>query len=82
MEVMKKQILFAAAALALAAIACQKNPSEAPVTEPVMRTFTCTFASAQSDQPINITVQSVLDGRILGQSVTRFQRSTARAMGV
>lgn len=40
------------------------------------------FTSAQSDQPIMITVQSVLDGRIVGQSVSKYQRSTARALGV
>lgn len=40
------------------------------------------FTSVQSDQPIMITVQSVLDGRIIGQSVTNYQRSAARAMGV
>lgn len=34
-----------------------------------------------SNQPIYITVQSVLDGRIVGQSVTKYQRSMARAMG-
>ena len=48
----------------------------------LMRDIKEAFASAQSDQPINITVQSVLDGRIIGQSVTRFQRNTAKAMGV
>ena len=58
---MKKQILFAAAALALAAVCCQKNPSEAPVAEPVMRTFTCTFASAQSDDPTKVAIAS--DGK-------------------
>ena len=31
--------------------------------------------------PINITVQSVLDGRIIGESVTSYQRARARAMG-
>ena len=30
---------------------------------------------------INITVQSVLDGRIIGESVTSYQRARARAMG-
>ena len=48
----------------------------------LMRDIKEAFASAQSDQPISITVQSVLDGRIIGQSVTRFQRNTAKAMGV
>ena len=38
-------------------------------------------AMASSDQPIVITVQSILDGKIVGQSVTRYQRSMARAMG-
>lgn len=40
------------------------------------------MVSAQSNQPITITVQSVLDGKIVGQSVSRYQRSTARALGV
>lgn len=31
--------------------------------------------------PINITIQSVLDGRIIGESVTSYQRARARAMG-
>lgn len=34
-----------------------------------------------NNQPIMITVQSVLDGRIVGQSVTKYQRTMARAMG-
>lgn len=38
-------------------------------------------AMTSSDQPIVITVQSILDGKIVGQSVTRYQRSMARAMG-
>lgn len=38
-------------------------------------------AMATNDQPIVITVQSVLDGKIVGQSVTRYQRSMARMMG-
>ena len=37
--------------------------------------------SANNDSPIYITVQSVLDGRIIGESVSRYQRQTARAMG-
>ena len=48
----------------------------------LMRDIREAFSSAQSDQPIMITVQSILDGRIVGQSVSRYQRSTARAMGV
>jgi len=48
----------------------------------LMRDIKEAFASSQSDQPIMITVQSVLDGRIIGQSVSRYQRGTARAMGV
>ena len=48
----------------------------------LMRDIKEAFASAQSDQPILITVQSILDGRIVGQSVTRYQRNTAKAMGV
>lgn len=37
--------------------------------------------SVNNDSPIYITVQSVLDGRIIGESVSRYQRQTARAMG-
>ena len=37
--------------------------------------------SANNDSPIYITVQSVLDGRIISESVSRYQRQTARAMG-
>jgi len=29
--------------------------------------------------PINITVQSVLDGRVIGETVTRYQNNRARA---
>lgn len=32
-------------------------------------------------QPINITVQSVLDGKVLGESVYRYQKNRARATG-
>ena len=39
------------------------------------------MASVTNDQPIRITVQSVLDGKIIGQSVTSYQRGLARAMG-
>lgn len=35
----------------------------------------------KNDQPIYITVQSVLDGRVVSESVTRYQRSMARARG-
>ena len=37
--------------------------------------------SVNNDSPIYITVQSVLDGRVIGESVSRYQRQTARAMG-
>lgn len=37
--------------------------------------------SANNDSPIYITVQSVLDGRIIGESVSKYQRQAARAMG-
>lgn len=37
--------------------------------------------SVNNDSPIYITVQSVLDGRLVGESVSRYQRQTARAMG-
>lgn len=33
------------------------------------------------DQPIVITVQSVLDGKIIGESVTKYQRQKVRAAG-
>ena len=39
-------------------------------------------AISGTNQPIQITVQSVLDGRIIGQSVTTYQKGVARAMGV
>lgn len=39
------------------------------------------MSSVGDTNPIYITVQSVLDGRIVGESVTRYQRQTARAMG-
>lgn len=47
----------------------------------LMRDIMDAMANVQSGQPIEITVQSVLDGRVIGQSVTRYQRSMARAMG-
>ena len=37
--------------------------------------------NAMGSEPIVITVQSILDGKIIGQSVTNYQRSAARAMG-
>ena len=39
------------------------------------------MSSVGDTNPIYITVQSVLDGRIIGESVSRYQRQTARAMG-
>ena len=47
----------------------------------LMRDIMDAMANVQGGQPIEITVQSVLDGRVIGQSVTRYQRSMARAMG-
>ena len=47
----------------------------------LMRDIMDAVANVQSGQPIEITVQSVLDGRVIGQSVTRYQRTMARAMG-
>lgn len=47
----------------------------------LMRDIMDAMANVQGGQPINITVQSVLDGRVIGQSVTRYQRTMARAMG-
>lgn len=35
-----------------------------------------------SQEPITIVVQSVLDGKIVGESVTQYQRNTRRAYGV
>ena len=35
----------------------------------------------KNDRPIYITVQSVLDGRVVSESVTRYQRSLARVRG-
>ena len=35
-----------------------------------------------SNQPIIITVQSVLDGTVIGKTVTTYQRNLSRAMGV
>ena len=40
------------------------------------------MASVANDKPILITVQSILDGKVIGQSVTRYQNGVARAMGV
>ena len=36
---------------------------------------------AQDDRPIQIVVQSVLDGKVIGQSVAKYERSEARAVG-
>ena len=47
----------------------------------LMNDIKAAMLSANNDSPIYITVQSVLDGRIVGESVTRYQRQTARAMG-
>ncbi len=35
----------------------------------------------ESNQPITIVVQSMLDGKVVGESVTRYQRNMARATG-
>ena len=35
----------------------------------------------QNEQPITIVVQSVLDGRVIGESVTKYQNNRARATG-
>ncbi len=34
------------------------------------------------DQPLHITVQSILDGKVISETVTRYQRGKAVAMGV
>lgn len=39
------------------------------------------MTSVANENPINITVQSILDGKIIGESVTRFQRERSRAYG-
>lgn len=39
------------------------------------------MSSVGDANPIYITVQSVLDGRIVGESVTRYQRERGRAYG-
>lgn len=50
--------------------------------ESLMRDITQAMTSVTNNKPIVITVQSVLDGKIVGQSVTRYQHGVARAMGV
>ncbi len=35
----------------------------------------------ENNQPITIVVQSVLDGKVVGESVTKYQRNRARAFG-
>lgn len=47
----------------------------------LMRDIENAMTSAMNDMPLRITVQSVLDGRIIGQAVTNYQRGQARAMG-
>lgn len=39
-------------------------------------------AGGGNQEPITIVVQSVLDGKIVGESVTQYQRNTRRAYGV
>lgn len=47
----------------------------------LMRDIENAMTSAMNGMPLRITVQSVLDGRIIGQAVTNYQRGQARAMG-
>lgn len=47
----------------------------------LMKDIKNAMSSVGSDNPIYITVQSVLDGRIVGESVTRYQRERGRAYG-
>ena len=47
----------------------------------LMRDIRDAMISADSNNPIYITVQSVLDGKVIGQSVTKYQRAAARAAG-
>lgn len=39
------------------------------------------LSGVQNDRPINITVQSVLDGRVVAESVYKYQRSQQRVYG-
>lgn len=48
----------------------------------LMKDIRQAMSSVASDTPIVITVQSILDGKVIGQSVTRYQNGVARAMGV
>lgn len=41
-----------------------------------------TALNSGGTSPINITVQSVLDGKVIGETVTRYQRQTERAYGI
>ena len=47
----------------------------------LMRDIRDAMISADTNNPIYITVQSVLDGKVIGQSVTKYQRAAARAAG-
>ena len=47
----------------------------------LMRDIRDAMISADTNNPICITVQSVLDGKVIGQSVTKYQRAAARAAG-
>lgn len=40
------------------------------------------LSTDREDGPITIVVQSILDGKIVGESVTRYQKQKARAMGI
>ena len=46
-----------------------------------VRPLTGSKQTASTDEPITIVVQSVLDGRIVGESVTKYQGRMARANG-
>lgn len=48
----------------------------------LMRDIKEAMSSVVTDQPIVITVQSILDGKMIGKSVTRYQNGVAKAMGV
>lgn len=46
-----------------------------------IRTAMRDVTSGKEEQPINIVVQSVLDGRVIGETAYKYQRNMARAIG-
>lgn len=51
-------------------------------TQSLVADIKSAIGNGGNSAPINITVQSVLDGRVIGESVARYNRQTARAFGV